>query len=62
MFSPEKFYYIYDNLNVPLESQTMKIENATGPDKRALAFSTQTCFKRRKSLTFAPFSDDQKIR
>lgn len=54
MFSPEKFYYIYDNLNMPLESQTMKIRNATGPDKRALVFSTQTHLKRRKSLTFAP--------
>lgn len=60
MFSPEKFYYIYDNLNTPLESQTMKIKNATGPDKRALGFSAQTRFKR--SLTFAPFLDDQKNR
>lgn len=62
MFSPEKFYYIYDNLNMPLESQTMKIKNAAGPDKGALAFSTQTHFKRRQSLTFAPFLDDQKNR
>lgn len=38
MFFPEKFYYIYDNLNMPLESQTMKIKNTAGPDKKALAF------------------------